>query len=277
MKNYLRILQNVLDNGINKDDRTKTGVRSLFGEKMRFDLNKGFPLLSTKRIYIKGVLAELLWFISGETNLEHLHKNNCHIWDEWADEKGDLGPIYGQQWRNWQGAQDKYDQLAILMENLVKNPNSRRHILNAWNLDDLPDESLSPQENVENKKMALAPCHLLAQFYVINNRLSCQMYARSQDFFLGTPFNIASYAFLTHMIAHQLGLEVAELIWIGGDVHLYNNHISQVKKQLGRTPKALLPTLTFNRKPDNLFSYKVDDFIINNYSPEPAIKADIAI
>lgn len=276
MQTYLDLLDNLLTKGVHKKDRTHTGVLSLFGEKMTFDLTAGFPLMTTKKMYVKAIIAELLWFIRGDTNLKFLHAHKCHIWDEWADEQGNLGPIYGKQWRAWEGRDGTYDQLSNLMWQLKHNPDSRRLIINAWNVADLPAENISPSLNAKQNKMALAPCHVLAQFYVLDKKLSCQVYLRSQDFFLGTPFNIASYAFLTFMIADQLSLVADKLIWIAGDTHLYLNHLDQAKQQIKRKPYPLAQ-LTFKRKVADIFSYTVDDFILDNYQFHPTIKAPISI
>ena len=224
MRNYLNLLEDILENGCQRGDRTGTGTRSVFGRQLRFDLSKGFPLVTTKRVHIPSVVHELLWFIKGDTNVKYLQENGVKIWNEWATENGDLGPIYGNQWREWKSPKGKViDQLSEVVEQIKKNPYSRRHIVSAWNPADLPDETMSPQENVEAGQMALAPCHTLFQFYVANNKLSLQLYQRSCDVFLGLPFNIASYALLTHMVAEQCDLEVGDFVWSGGDTHLYSN------------------------------------------------------
>lgn len=272
MKPYLALMQRLLNEGMPKGDRTGTGTLSLFGQQMRFDLSQGFPLLTTKKIHFKSVIHELLWFLSGDTHIGYLHANGVSIWDEWADEKGNLGPIYGKQWRDWQG----HDQIQQVITQIKTNPNSRRLIVSAWNVADLPDESLSPQANVQQGKMALAACHTLFQFYVAQGRLSCQLYARSQDYFLGTPFNIASYALLTHLVAQQCDLAVGDLVWVGGDVHLYQNHLEQARLQLSREPYPL-PQLRITRRPASIFEYDYADFSLENYLAHPAIKAPIAI
>lgn len=259
MRQYLNCLQDLLENGVPRPDRTGTGTLSLFGKQMRFDLQAGFPLLTTKKLHLRSIIYELLWFLKGETNIAYLKQNRVTIWDEWADEKGDLGPIYGQQWRAWNG---KIDQFKELLYNLKTNPYSRRHIISAWNVGDLA-------------KMALPPCHVLFQFYVAERGLSLQLYQRSADFFLGVPFNIASYALLLSMVAAQLNLKPCELIWVGGDVHLYNNHIDQAKKQLQRRPFEL-PQLVLAPR-ESLFEYAYEDFEIINYESHPSIKAPIAV
>lgn len=277
MKQYLELLQDVLDNGKLKGDRTGTGTRAIFGRQMRFDLKKGFPLVTTKKMFMKGVVHELLWMLSGDTNIKYLNDNGVHIWDEWATEYGYLGPIYGEQWRHWAGQfGSEYDQIATLIKGLKEKPNSRRHIVSAWNVADLPDEDFSPQANAKAHKMALAPCHCLFQFFVADNELSCQLYQRSADTFLGLPTNIAFYALLTHMVAQQCDLEVGEFIWTGGDIHLYTNHIAQAKLQLLREPKEL-PHLVIKRKPASIFEYKYEDFEVVGYDHHPAIKAPISV
>ena len=276
MQNYLDLLKEILENGDEKQDRTKTGTLAVFAKQMRFDLNKGFPILTTKKIHFKSIVAELLWFLKGSTKLDFLHTNGCTIWNEWADEKGNLGPIYGKQWRNWEGKKQNYDQIAILLQSLKNNPTSRRMILSGWNLDDLPDEKLSPQENVKQGKMALACCHLLAQLYVSNGKLFLLFFARSQDFFLGAPFNIASYALLTHLLALHSNLKVGELIWFGGDVHLYKNHLAQAKMQLQRKPYPL-PKLVISQKKSSIDDYEAGDFLLQNYKFYPSIKAPISV
>ena len=240
MKIYLELLEKLLREGSEKGDRTGSGVLSIFGHQMRFDLNSGFPLVTTKKIYYKAIIHELLWFLQGDTNINYLHQHNVSIWDEWASKEGNLGPVYGQQWRSWPTAQGHcIDQISQVIEQLKNTPNSRRMIVSAWNVADLPDETISSQANVEQGKMALAPCHTLFQFYVADRKLSCLLYQRSCDTFLGLPFNIASYALLTHMIAQQVGLNVGEFIWTGGDVHLYLNHQSQAGLQVSRRPFPL--------------------------------------
>ncbi len=277
MKPYLQLLDKILAEGTLKSDRTGSGTYSVFGHQMRFDLAKGFPLLTTKKIQLKLIIHELLWFLQGDTNLAYLTENNVKIWDQWADEKGDLGPLYGAQWRSWAMPNgEAIDQISQLIQQLKQNPNSRRMIVSAWNVADLPDESISPQANVKQGKMALAACHTLFQFYVADNKLSCQLYQRSGDTFLGVPFNIASYALLTHMIAQQCGFELGDFIWTGGDVHLYTNHIQQAKQQLQRDPKTL-PRLHIKRKPESIFNYNAEDFELLGYDPHPHIKASVSI
>ena len=237
MRSYLELLKQIIEEGEEKEDRTGTGTLSLFARQQRFDLQAGFPIITTKKIHFKSVVAELLWFLRGDTNIKFLKDNGCSIWDEWADEQGNLGPIYGKQWRNWSGSKGKnYDQIKTLLQNLKEKPHSRRMILSGWNVEDLPDENIKPKENVKQGKMALACCHLLSQLFVNQGKLSLLFFARSQDYFLGTPFNIASYALLTHLLALHSDLEVGELIWFGGDVHLYKNHLEQAKLQLTRKP-----------------------------------------
>ena len=278
MQQYLNLLQKILDEGEVKEDRTGTGTRSFFGHQMRFNLNDGFPLLTTKKIFFKGVVHELLWFLNGSTDNNELKDNGVHIWDEWEDESGDLGPIYGYQWRQWldQNSGESIDQIQNVIDQLRNNPSSRRIIVSAWNVADLPDESISPQDNVKNNKMALAPCHALFQFFVSQGALSCQLYQRSCDTFLGLGFNIASYSLLTHMLAQQCDLNVGHFIWTGGDVHLYLNHMEQAKEQLSRKPYEL-PKLNIKRKPDSIYDYAYEDFELVNYQCHPHIKAPISI
>ena len=278
MQQYLNLLQKILDEGEVKEDRTGTGTRSFFGHQMRFNLNDGFPLLTTKKIFFKGVVHELLWFLNGSTDNNELKDNGVHIWDEWEDESGDLGPIYGYQWRQWldQNSGESIDQIQNVIDQLRNNPSSRRIIVSAWNVADLPDESISPQDNVKNNKMALAPCHALFQFFVSQGALSCQLYQRSCDTFLGLGFNIASYSLLTHMLAQQCDLNVGHFIWTGGDVHLYLNHMEQAKEQLSREPYEL-PKLNIKRKPDSIYHYAYEDFELVNYQCHPHIKAPISI
>ncbi len=277
MKQYHELLQDILANGSQKDDRTGTGTLSVFGRQLRFDLNAGFPLVTTKKIHLKSVVYELLWFLNGDTHLKYLNDHGVTIWDEWADENGSLGPIYGYQWRFWPKPDGStIDQITQLVEQIKTRPHSRRLLLTALNVADFPDEAQTPVDNVRAGRMALAPCHCFAQFYVCNQQLSCLLYCRSQDVFLGTPFNIASYALLTHMLAQQCGLEVGELIWTGGDCHLYKNHLEQVELLLSR-PFYPLPTLDITRKPDSIFDYQFEDFVFSNYQSHPAIKAPIAV
>ena len=278
MKQYLELLQKILDDGQVKDDRTGTGTKSFFGHQMRFDLQLGFPILTTKKIFFKGVVYELLWFLDGSTDNTELKDNGVHIWDEWESEAGDLGPIYGFQWRNWidHNNGQHIDQIAQVIDQIKNNPSSRRIIVSAWNVADLPDESISPQENVGMGKMALAPCHAFFQFFVSQGKLSCQLYQRSCDTFLGLGFNIASYSLLTHMIAQQCELEVGEFIWTGGDVHLYLNHLEQANQQLQRDPYQL-PKLKIKRVPDSIYDYQYDDFELIDYQSHPHISAPISI
>ncbi|MEY4768612.1 MAG: hypothetical protein RL637_1251 [Pseudomonadota bacterium] len=277
MHTYLQLLSTVLGQGQTKADRTGCGTRSIFGYQMRIDLNQGFPLLTTKKVHFKSIAYELLWFLNGETNLQFLRDQKVSIWDEWADTEGNLGPIYGAQWRSWTVANgESIDQLSQLISQLQTRPDSRRLLFSSWNVADLPDESLSPQANVALGKMALAPCHVLAQFYVANRRLSCQVYQRSCDVFLGLPFNIASYALLTHLLAQQCDYQVGELIWTGGDVHLYLNHLALAELQLQRSPRSLAK-LALNRRPHSLFEYQYQDFTIVDYQPYPSIPAPIAV
>ena len=278
MKQYLELLQKILDDGQVKDDRTGTGTKSFFGHQMRFDLQLGFPILTTKKIFFKGVVYELLWFLDGSTDNTELKDNGVHIWDEWESEAGDLGPIYGFQWRNWidHNNGQHIDQIAQVIDQIKNNPSSRRIIVSAWNVADLPDESISPQENVGIGKMALAPCHAFFQFFVSQGKLSCQLYQRSCDTFLGLGFNIASYSLLTHMIAQQCELEVGEFIWTGGDVHLYLNHLEQANEQLQRDPYPL-PKLKIKRIPDSIYDYQYDDFELIDYQSHPHISAPISI
>ncbi|MBC8226227.1 MAG: thymidylate synthase [Gammaproteobacteria bacterium] len=278
MHQYLDLLQSILDKGEVKEDRTGTGTRSFFGHQMRFNLNDGFPILTTKKIFFKGVVHELLWFLDGATNNTVLKDAGVHIWDEWETESGDLGPIYGHQWRSWPSSSNGgvIDQIEKIISQINNNPSSRRIIVSAWNVADLPDESISPQENVKKQKMALAPCHALFQFFVSQGKLSCQLYQRSCDTFLGLGFNIASYSLLTHMIAQQCDLEVGDFVWTGGDVHLYLNHLDQANEQLTREPYAL-PKLTIKRKPNSIFDYTYEDFELLDYQSHPHISAPISI
>ena len=277
MQQYLDLVQTILDHGHQKGDRTGSGTLSIFGHQMRFNLADGFPLVTTKKVHIKSIIHELLWFLQGDTNIGYLKANGVSIWDEWADGQGDLGPVYGAQWRNWPaGNGETIDQIAQIVEQIKSTPNSRRMLVSAWNVADLPNESLTPQQNVAEGKMALAACHALFQFYVADGKLSCQLYQRSCDTFLGLPFNIASYALLTHMLAQQCDLQVGDFVWTGGDVHLYLNHLEQAKLQLGRQPYAL-PKLLLKRKPASIFEYAYDDFEIVGYQAHPAIKAPISV
>jgi thymidylate synthase len=277
MKQYLDLLYRVRQFGAFKGDRTGTGTWSLFGHQMRFDLRQGFPLVTTKKIHLKSVIHELLWFLRGDTNIAYLREHGVTIWNEWADERGELGPIYGNQWRSWPAPDGRHiDQISQVLEQIRSNPDSRRIIVSAWNPADLPDERVSPQDNVAAGRMALAPCHAFFQFYVCDGRLSCQLYQRSADVFLGVPFNIASYALLTMMIAQVCELEVGEFIHTLGDVHLYTNHLEQADEQLRRTPYEL-PTLTLNPEVRDLFAFRFEDFELHDYRCHPPIKAPIAV
>ena len=277
MKQYLALLQDVMDSGTDRGDRTGTGTRSVLGRQVRYDLAEGFPLLTTKKLHIRSILHELLWFLSGETNIQYLQDNGVSIWNDWATESGELGPVYGAQWRRWQGADVQvFDQVAALVDGLKNNPDSRRHIISGWNVALLPDESKKPWENAEAGLMALPPCHLLYQFYVADGKLSASLYIRSNDLFLGNPYNTASLAFLTHMLAQQCDLDVGEIVMSIGDAHIYTNHFEQVKTQLSRTPGAL-PQLKIKRKPDSIFDYKFEDFEIVNYEALAHIAAPIAV
>ena len=277
MKQYLDLLDQILSEGNPKGDRTGSGTLSIFGHQLRFSLAEGFPLVTTKKIHLKSIIYELLWFLKGETNLSYLHQHQVNIWNEWAGPNGDLGPVYGHQWRSWPTPDGQsIDQIQQVIEQLKQTPNSRRIIVSAWNVADLPDERISPQQNVALGKMALAPCHAFFQFYVADGKLSCQLYQRSCDTFLGLPFNIASYALLTHMVAQQCDLAVGDFIWTGGDVHLYLNHQEQAHLQLSRKPYPL-PTLKILRKPATIFDYNYEDFEIINYQTHEHIKAPISI
>ena len=277
MKNYLELLEKLLNDGTLKGDRTGSGTLSLFGYQMRFDLAAGFPLVTTKKVHLKSIIHELLWFLNGDTNNNLLEAQGVSIWREWADENGELGAIYGKQWRSWTLQNgESIDQIAQVVEQIKNNPNSRRMVVSAWNVADLPDEKMSPQANVAQGKMALAPCHAFFQFYVAGGKLSCQLYQRSCDTFIGLPFNIASYALLTMMIAQQCDLQLGEFVWTGGDVHLYLNHQEQAKVQLARTPHAL-PTMKIKRKPSSIFDYHYDDFELIGYDADTHIFAPIAI
>jgi len=264
MQQYLNLLQHIIDSGTDKSDRTGTGTRSVFGYQMRFDLSKGFPLVTTKKTHLKSIIYELLWFLKGETNIAYLKEHNVSIWDEWADENGDLGPVYGKQWRSWEGKDGKIvDQISELIKQIKTNPDSRRMIVNAWNVADLPE-------------MRLMPCHCLFQFYVADGKLSCQLYQRSADVFLGVPFNIASYALLTMMIAQVCDLQPGEFVWTGGDTHLYNNHFEQAQLQLTRAPFPL-PQMKINPAVKDIFDFKFGDFELVNYQSHPGIKAPVAV
>jgi thymidylate synthase len=276
-KQYLGLLQDILDNGVKKGDRTGTGTISVFGRMYRHDLEQGFPLLTTKRLHIRSILHELLWFLRGDTNIAYLKENGVSIWDEWATPEGELGPVYGAQWRKWPGSNgEPVDQVATLIDGLRRNPDGRRHIISAWNAAYLPDESKKPQQNAAEGRMALPPCHVMYQFYVADGRLSCMLTQRSADCFLGVPFNGASVAFLTHMVAQQCGLQPGEIVHSFGDLHIYSNHLEQARLQLTREPRAL-PQLVINRKPDSISDYRYEDFEIVGYDPHPHIPAPIAV
>ncbi|KEF31211.1 Thymidylate synthase [Marinobacter nitratireducens] len=279
MKAYLDLMRDVVDNGFDKGDRTGVGTRSVFGRQVRFNLQDGFPLVTTKKVHLRSIIYELLWFLRGSTDNNWLKERKVSIWNEWALEDGDLGPIYGKQWRSWQCQDGRVvDQISEVVDQIRNKPNSRRLIVSAWNPAELPDESISPQDNVRDGRMALAPCHCLFQFYVADGKLSCQLYQRSADLFLGVPFNIASYALLTHMIAQQCDLDVGEFVHTFGDCHLYQNHLTDdiVFEQLKREPRAL-PKLVIQRKPASIFEYELEDFEFEGYEPYPVIKAPIAI
>ena len=277
MKQYLDLMRHVRDNGVFKGDRTGTGTSSVFGYQMRFDLSEGFPLVTTKKCHLRSIIHELLWFLKGDTNTRYLRDNGVSIWDEWATEEGDLGPVYGHQWRNWPAPDgSSIDQISEVVKQLKTNPNSRRIIISAWNVADLPDESISPQANVANNKMALAPCHAFFQFYVADGKLSCQLYQRSADIFLGVPFNIASYALFTMMLAQVCDLDAGEFIHTLGDAHLYSNHMEQVEEQLSREMYPL-PSMKINPQIKDIFAFTFDDFELVNYQCHPHIKAPVAI
>ena len=276
MKTYQQLLADVLENGLRKADRTGTGTVSVFGRMYRHDLSQGFPLLTTKKLHIRSILHELLWFLKGDTNIRYLKENGVSIWNEWATPEGELGPVYGAQWRHWPGPDGTtFDQVAALVEGIKRKPDSRRHILNAWNVALLPDETQPPEENAARGKMALPPCHVMYQFYVGNGRLHCMLTQRSGDLFLGIPFNLASVSFLTHMLAQQCNLQPGEIVHSIGDLHLYTNHLEQARLQLSREPRAL-PRLVIHRHPDTIFDYRFDDFEITGYDPHPHIPAPIA-
>ena len=263
MRQYLDLLQHTLEHGVAKDDRTGTGTISIFGYQMRFDLRRGFPVLTTKKLHLRSIIHELLWFLSGGTNVDYLHRHGVTIWDEWADANGDLGPIYGHQWRSWPADGGSIDQIEKLIDGIHKDPDSRRHVVSAWNVADL-------------ERMALPPCHCLFQFWVADGVLSCQLYQRSADLFLGVPFNIASYALLTMMVARLCSLEAGDFVHTFGDVHLYRNHVEQARTQLEREPRAL-PTMCIDRTPDSIFDFRYEDFQLEGYDPHPHIKAPIAV
>jgi thymidylate synthase len=264
MRVYLDALEHILKNGRHKDDRTGTGTTSVFGLQMRFNLSEGFPLVTTKRLHLRSIIHELLWFLNGDTNTRYLNENRVTIWDEWADENGDLGPVYGKQWRKWEGRDGRiYDQMENALELIRTNPDSRRILVSAWKVDEI-------------EEMALPPCHMMFQFYVCNGELSCQLYQRSADMFLGVPFNIASYSMLVYMVAQQCGLQPGEFIWTGGDCHIYDNHMEQVTEQLSRTPHPA-PKFRLARRPASLYDYTYDDFVVEDYKFHPSIKAPVAV
>jgi thymidylate synthase len=274
MKQYLDLLQHIDTHGVEKTDRTGTGTKSVFGYQMRFNLAEGFPLVTTKKIHLKSLVHELLWFLKGSTNIEYLQENGVRIWNEWADENGNLGPVYGHQWRNWNS--EGIDQIQGVIDTLKSNPDSRRMLVSAWNPSVLPDTRVSFSENVSNNKAALPPCHAFFQFYVADNKLSCQLYQRSADVFLGVPFNIGSYALLTMMVAQVCGFEAGDFVHTFGDVHIYSNHQEQIKEQLSRSPKPL-PTMKLNPEIKNIFDFTYEDFELLNYDPHPLIKGKVAI
>ena len=274
MKQYLDLVKEVLENGNQKGDRTGTGTKSIFGHQLRFDLSKGFPMITTKKLHLKSIIHELLWFINGDTNISYLNENGVKIWNEWANKDGDLGPVYGYQWRNWNG--DEIDQIKELISTLKSNPNSRRMLVSAWNPSVLPDTSKTFEENVASGKAALPPCHAFFQFYVNNGKLSCQLYQRSADVFLGVPFNIASYALFTMMVAQVCGYQAGDFIHTFGDAHIYNNHIDQVKLQLSRDTRPL-PKMEINPEIKSIFDFKFEDFKLVDYDPHPHIKGAVAI
>ncbi len=274
MKQYLDLVKHVLENGTQKGDRTGTGTKSVFGYQMRFDLSEGFPMVTTKKLHLKSIIYELLWFLKGETNIAYLKENGVKIWDEWANENGDLGPVYGHQWRNWNS--EEIDQISEIIESLKTNPNSRRMLVSAWNPSVLPDTTKSFAENVASGKVALPPCHAFFQFYVSEGKLSCQLYQRSADIFLGVPFNIASYALLTMMIAQVCDLKVGEFIHTFGDAHIYNNHFEQVELQLSRDTRPL-PKMIINPEIKNIFDFKFEDFTLEGYDPHPGIRGEVAV
>jgi thymidylate synthase len=274
MKQYHDLIKHVVDNGTQKHDRTGTGTKSVFGHQMRFDLSKGFPMVTTKKLHLKSIVYELLWFLNGDTNIGYLQENGVRIWNEWADEKGDLGPVYGHQWRNWNS--EEVDQISDIINTLKTNPDSRRMLVSAWNPSVMPDSSKTFSENVANGKAALPPCHAFFQFYVADGKLSCQLYQRSADIFLGVPFNIASYALFTMMMAQVCGYQVGDFIHTFGDAHIYNNHMEQIELQLSREPRAL-PKMMLNPDVKTIFDFKFEDFTLVDYNPHPHIKGAVAI
>ena len=274
MQQYLDLIRHIQAEGVEKTDRTGTGTKSVFGYQMRFDLAKGFPMVTTKKLHLKSIIHELLWFLKGDTNIQYLQENGVRIWNEWADEKGNLGPVYGYQWRNWNG--EEIDQIKDIIHTLKTSPDSRRMLVSAWNPSVLPDTSISFAENVANNKVALPPCHAFFQFYVADGKLSCQLYQRSADVFLGVPFNIASYALLTLMMAQVCGLEAGDFVHTFGDAHIYSNHKEQIELQLSRTPKSL-PTMKMNPEIKDLFAFTFEDFELVDYDSYPLIKGAVAI
>ena len=274
MRQYLDLVKHVLENGEQKEDRTGTGTKSVFGYQMRFNLGEGFPMVTTKKLHLKSIIYELLWFLKGDTNIKYLKENGVNIWNAWADSNGDLGPVYGFQWRNWNN--DGIDQISNLISNLKNNPSSRRHLISAWNPSVLPDTSKSFETNVANGKAALPPCHAFFQFHVINKKLSCQLYQRSADVFLGVPFNIASYSLLTLMIAQVCDLKPGDFVHTFGDTHIYSNHFEQMNLQLNREPRKL-PTIKINNEIKDIFDFKFEDFVLENYNPHPHIKGKVAV
>ncbi len=277
MKQYLELLQTIMDRGAQRGDRTGTGTRSIFGTQLRFDLAEGLPLATTRKVFFKGVIYELLWFLAGDTNIKYLTEHNVHIWDSWADEKGDLGPIYGAQWRAWQGpGGERIDQLSQVIQQIRTQPESRRHIVSAWNPAVLPDERISPQDNVRAGRAALASCHTLFQFYVAEGRLSCLLYQRSADAPVGLVFNIAQYSLLTLMVAQQCDLQPGDFVWTGGDCHIYLNQMEGVREQLTREPRPL-PRLVIKRRPPSILEYRPEDLELLDYNPHPPIKYPVAV
>ena len=274
MQQYLDLIRHIQAEGVEKTDRTGTGTKSVFGYQMRFDLAQGFPMVTTKKLHLKSIIHELLWFLKGDTNIQYLQENGVRIWNEWADEKGNLGPVYGYQWRNWNG--EEIDQIKDIIHTLKTSPDSRRMLVSAWNPSVLPDTTKSFSENVANNKVALPPCHAFFQFYVANGKLSCQLYQRSADVFLGVPFNIASYALLTLLMAQVCGLEAGDFVHTFGDAHIYSNHKEQIELQLSRTPKTL-PTMKINPDIKDLFAFTFEDFELINYDPYPLIKGAVAV
>jgi len=277
MVQYLQLLQTILEQGVTRGDRTGTGTQSIFGAQLRFNLAQGFPLVTTRKVFFKGVIRELLWFLAGDTNIKYLTDHNVHIWDAWADEQGNLGPVYGAQWRAWPTSHgEAIDQITQVIHQIKTKPASRRHIVSAWNPAVLPDESISPQDNVKAGRAALASCHTLFQFYVAAGRLSCQLYQRSVDCPVGMVFNVAQYALLTHLVAQQCGLAPGDFVWTGGDCHIYLNQVEGVREQLQRAPRPL-PQLVIKRQPASIFEYQFEDFEIQGYDPHPPIKYAVSV